>query len=136
LQAFPIDSTANSGGLYHQGITRPNHDLLECVIQDLRNLLLLKMEIGVKPFIRYVKIELGYKRSLPLTRRKAASRGLGILPAYRRRSSLRYRVALLLYGRSRGCDFPEGSDFSKTALWAASRWVNEQRTRCGSLKYQ
>ncbi len=40
------------------------------------------MEIGVKPPIRYVKIKPGYKRSLPLTRRKAASRGLGILSAH------------------------------------------------------
>ncbi|MBK1988778.1 hypothetical protein A0J48_014735 [Sphaerospermopsis aphanizomenoides BCCUSP55] len=61
---------------------------------------------------------------MPLTRRKAASRDLGTLPAHCRRSNLRYRVALRLYGRSRVCDFPEGSDFSKTALWAASRWVN------------
>ncbi len=38
------------------------------------------MEMGVKPPIRYVKIKLGYKRSLPLTRRKAAFRGLGSRP--------------------------------------------------------
>ena len=58
--------------------------------------LLLKMEINFQPSIRYVKIRSDDKRSLPLTRCKAASRHLVI----------NVRVALLLDRRSRQCDFP------------------------------
>ena len=81
------------------------------------------MEIGVKPPIRYVKMKLGYKRSLPLTRRKAAFRALGVLVRAQSQDLPIARVTLLLYKRSREGDLPEGSDFSQQALWAASRWV-------------
>jgi hypothetical protein len=58
---------------------------------------LLKMEIGVKPSIRYVKIKSGYKRSLPLTKRKAVSGSLGVPPTSNRRLNLTLKTALLLY---------------------------------------
>ncbi|OKH32015.1 hypothetical protein FACHB389_20515 [Nostoc calcicola FACHB-389] len=82
------------------------------------------MEIGVKPLIRYVKIKPGYKRSLPLTTREAAFRGLGVLSAHSRRIGKWPGQHYCFIGVVAFVDFPEGSDFSQQALWAASRWVN------------
>ncbi|WP_251958534.1 hypothetical protein [Nostoc commune] len=60
---------------------------------------------------------------MPLTRRKAAFRGLGVCPRTvvglaNRQGSITALSSVVAF-----VDFPEGSDFSQQALWAAPRWV-------------
>jgi hypothetical protein len=62
-------------------LPHPQPTSLNFVLCRIFYYLLLKTEFGAKLTIRYVKIKPGYKRSLPLTTRKAASRGLGTSPA-------------------------------------------------------